>query len=196
MTEKKIIKKKDVAGVKKRSSNLKQEDKTDENFVEEDIKQDASAINNDKEGLPAFVMKNEKKFTGKLPKVFHRGTGRRKTAIASVYIYAGRGDIFVNARPCNEYFCNRPVLITTIFKPLEEVKMKTNFDINARLSGGGLSAQADALRHGIARALISFNPELRKILRPLDLLKRDPRMKERKKYGLKKARKAFQYTKR
>src|SRR3989339_758187 len=162
MTEKKIIKKKDVAGVKKRSSNLKQEDKTDENFVEEDIKQDASALNNDKEGLPAFVMKNEKKFTGKLPKVFHRGTGRRKTAIASVYIYAGRGDIFVNAR----------------------------------LSGGGLSAQADALRHGIARALISFNPELRKILRPLDLLKRDPRMKERKKYGLKKARKAFQYTKR
>lgn len=124
------------------------------------------------------------------------GTGRRKTAIARVYIVKGSGKIDVNAKPYQQYFCNRPVLIKIIDRPLKEVNAEGAFDIKAMVYGGGITAQADAVRMGIARALVDFNPENRAVLRKLDLLKRDPRAKERKKYGLKRARKAFQYSKR
>lgn len=124
------------------------------------------------------------------------GTGRRKTAIARVYIIKGSGKIDVNSKPYQQYFCNRPILIKIIDRPLKELNLTGAFDIKAAVHGGGITAQADAVRMGIARALVEFNPENRIILRKLDLLKRDPRAKERKKYGLKRARKAFQYSKR
>lgn len=124
------------------------------------------------------------------------GTGRRKTSIARVYLRKGSGKIFVNSKPVEEYFCNRAILLNAVLSPLKETTLTSAFDINAEVSGGGVCAQADAVRHGIARALVDYDAHMRSVLRPLDLLKRDPRMKERKKYGLKRARRAFQYTKR
>jgi len=124
------------------------------------------------------------------------GTGRRKTSVAAVNLVKGTGKINVNSKPFEEYFVGRQVLISTVLNPLQALNLVNAFDINVQVKGGGIASQADAVRMGIARALVEFDSELRKSLRPLDLLKRDPRMKERKKYGLKRARRAFQYTKR
>ncbi len=123
-------------------------------------------------------------------------TGRRKTATARVFLKRGSGQIIVNSHPFEEYFCKREVLISTVLRPLKELNVLGSFDIEATVLGGGVPSQADAMRMGIARALVAFNSENRKVLRSLDLLRRDPREKERKKYGLKRARRAFQYTKR
>jgi small subunit ribosomal protein S9 len=124
------------------------------------------------------------------------GTGRRKEAKAKVWISRGEGKIMVNERPYEAYFCNRPVLLNIVNKPLVLLEGGIKFDINAEVFGGGVPSQADAIRMGIARAVVLALPEKHQQFRTLGLLTRDPREKERKKYGLKRARRAFQYTKR
>ncbi|GBD07581.1 30S ribosomal protein S9 [bacterium HR21] len=122
-------------------------------------------------------------------------TGRRKTAVARVVLTPGSGHITVNGRALEDYF---PIEAhrKDILLPLELTNTLGRFDIRANVSGGGISGQAGAIRLGIARALVEFDEEFRKILRPAGLLTRDPRMVERKKYGQKKARKRFQFSKR
>ena len=123
------------------------------------------------------------------------GTGRRKEAVARVRVVAGSGRFELNGRPLEEYFPTRAhrMIVTT---PLRIVGMERELDVIARLDGGGVSGQAGALRHGIARALVEMDPSLRGALKSEGLLTRDAREKERRKYGLKKARKAPQYSKR
>lgn len=123
------------------------------------------------------------------------GTGRRKTATARVWIKRGTGKITVNGKDQEEYFA-RPVLRMVIRQPLEMAKRETEFDVICTVSGSGLSGQAGAVRHGIARALVAFEPDLRPVLKPGSFLTRDPRAVERKKYGKAKARRSFQFSKR
>lgn len=123
------------------------------------------------------------------------GTGRRKSAVARVRLYQGSGQIMVNGKPYTDLF-TRDVHQTKMRLPLEVAEVQRNFDIYAKVAGGGQSAWADAIAHGAARALVEYNPDLRQKLRRAGLLTRDPRVKERKKPGLKRARKAPQYTKR
>jgi len=133
----------------------------------------------------------------KLPKGNkYYGTGRRKEATAKVWLAPGSGNITVNGKDMSEYFCSRKILEIKIRKPFVVTKNEGKFDVFVRALGGGVPAQADAVSLGISRALLEINPELRVLLKREGLLCRDPRMKERKKYGLKRARKAFQYTKR
>ena len=122
-------------------------------------------------------------------------TGRRKRSVARVWLSPGNGDIKVNGKTMLEYF-GREILKMQIEQPLEVVSGLNNFDIKATVKGGGLSGQAGAMRLGIARALKEFDPNLRPLLRKKGLLTRDPREKERKKYGLAGRRKRFQYSKR
>ena len=122
-------------------------------------------------------------------------TGRRKTAIARVVLFPGTGNMTVNHKPLNSYF-GRQALQLTIHQPFDETGTKGKFDIFANIVGGGTAAQAVALRHGISRALITMNPDLRKPLKVSGLLTRDPREKERRKVGCRKARKRPQYSKR
>ncbi|MDD5432622.1 MAG: 30S ribosomal protein S9 [Candidatus Omnitrophica bacterium] len=121
--------------------------------------------------------------------------GRRKESIARVILMPGKGEILVNSRPCDKYFIRETDRII-LRQPLAAANIADKYDIIANLSGGGLTGQAGALRHGISRALILAQPELKESLRKLGYLTRDPRMKERKKYGQKGARKRFQWTKR
>jgi small subunit ribosomal protein S9 len=124
------------------------------------------------------------------------GTGRRKTSTARVFLRPGKGKITVNDQAFNEYFGERPSVELFVKMPLKETHTLTKYDIIATVAGGGINGQAGALRHGIARALLEANPAYRFILKKAGLLTRDPRMKERKKYGQKAARKRFQYSKR
>lgn len=124
-----------------------------------------------------------------------RGTGRRKEAVARVRIVPGTGQFNLNGRPIEDYF-PRPALRMVVTEPLRLTNTADRYDIIALLHGGGVSGQAGALRHGIARALITADPTLRIELKRRGLLTRDARAKERRKYGLKKARKAPQYSKR
>ncbi|MDK9699547.1 MAG: 30S ribosomal protein S9 [bacterium] len=126
---------------------------------------------------------------------FFYATGRRKTSVARVYLSLGTGKITVNNKSLLEYF-RREILKMTIMQPLELLDAVSKFDIEAYCSGGGLSGQAGALRLGMARALIEFDPELKPSLRKHGFVTRDPRAVERKKYGRPKARKRFQYSKR
>ncbi|ADI02942.1 MAG TPA: 30S ribosomal protein S9 [Syntrophothermus lipocalidus] len=130
-----------------------------------------------------------------MAKVQYWGTGRRKTAVARVRLIPGEGNIIINGRRMEEYFPNltRRLLV---MQPLELTGMTGRFDVISRVDGGGITGQAGAVRLGIARALVQANPDLRPQLRRAGFLTRDPRMKERKKYGLHKARKAPQYSKR
>ena len=123
------------------------------------------------------------------------GTGRRKEAVARVRVVPGTGRFELNGRTLEEYFPTRAhrMIVAT---PLRVAGLEREMDVIARIDGGGTSGQAGALRHGIARALIEMNPELRGSLKAEGLLTRDAREKERRKYGLKKARKAPQYSKR
>jgi len=123
------------------------------------------------------------------------GTGRRKCAIAQVRLYAGSGGITVNGKPYDEVF-PRVEHRTKIVAPLEVTEMADKFRVEVKVTGGGVSGQADAIRHGIARALVRESEALKPVLRKEGFLTRDPRVKERKKYGLRRARKAPQYTKR
>src|SRR5690606_3745364 len=125
----------------------------------------------------------------------YMATGRRKTSVARVRLVPGSGRIVVNNRELKDYF-SRPVLETLIQEPFRVTGTEGQFDVFANVSGGGISGQAGALRHGIARALLLVNEEYRRPLKQAGLLTRDPRMKERRKYGLKKARKAPQFSKR
>jgi small subunit ribosomal protein S9 len=128
---------------------------------------------------------------------YYYGTGRRKTAVARVRLYPTSGDglIMVNGRNADEYF-PRETLMQAVRSPLRILELGNRFSISVKVVGGGVSGQAGAVRHGIARALVRADEEFRPVLRKNGFLTRDPRMKERKKYGLKRARKAPQYTKR
>ncbi|HZM15352.1 MAG TPA: 30S ribosomal protein S9 [Candidatus Krumholzibacteria bacterium] len=122
-------------------------------------------------------------------------TGRRKEAIARVRLTPGSGNLLVNGRALRDYL-HRDSLVRQVMQPFEVAQAATSFDLVARVRGGGSTGQAGALRLGVARALLKHDPELRKPLRKIGLLTRDPRMKERKKYGLRGARRAFQFSKR
>jgi small subunit ribosomal protein S9 len=128
-------------------------------------------------------------------KIQHYGTGRRKSSTARVYLRPGTGNITVNERPFDTYFFN-DVLKMIIKQPLVLTETADHFDIFVRVGGGGFTGQAGALRHGIARALVEYNPELRPRLKKAGLLTRDSRKVERKKYGQPGARKRFQFSKR
>lgn len=123
------------------------------------------------------------------------GTGRRKTSTARVYLRPGNGDIIVNRRPFDNYFPNE-ALQMIIRQPLSLTDNIGKFDILVNVDGGGTAGQAGAVRHGITRALMEFNADLRPTLKKAGLVTRDPRQKERKKYGQKGARKRFQFSKR
>jgi small subunit ribosomal protein S9 len=125
----------------------------------------------------------------------HYGTGRRKTAAARVFLRPGAGDVTVNGRSLDDYFPN-DIHKMVIKQPLQLTETVDKFDIQATVAGGGASGQAGAIRHGISRALLEFNAELRDRLKDEGLLTRDPRKKERKKYGQKGARARFQFSKR
>lgn len=124
------------------------------------------------------------------------GTGRRKTSVARVRLIPGSGEITVNGKTARDYFGGRDLHQLTIRQPLRLTGTAERFDVLVRVVGGGVSGQAGAIRHGVARALLRFDEELRPSLKTAKLLTRDPRAKERKKVGLKRARKAPQYTKR
>ncbi|MCD6595613.1 30S ribosomal protein S9 [bacterium] len=123
-------------------------------------------------------------------------TGRRKESSARVWIFSeGSGRIIINGHKPTQFFC-RDDLVIHMLEPLRATDMEGKFDIKVKVKGGGISGQSGAIRLGIARALVEFNPELRKALRKGGFLTRDPRMVERKKYGQPKARKRFQFSKR
>ena len=128
-------------------------------------------------------------------KPYFYGTGRRKSSVARVRIYNGTGKITINDRDIDDYF-GLETLKLIVRQPMALTGTADKFDIVCRVSGGGVSGQAGAVRHGIARGLLQFDAELRSTLKKAGLLTRDPRMKERKKYGLKGARRAPQFSKR
>ena len=128
-------------------------------------------------------------------KPYFYGTGRRKHSVARVRLYAGTGTITINGRDIDDYF-GLDTLKLLVRQPLELTNTTGRFDIVCTVAGGGVTGQAGAIRHGISRALLLHDPELRPILKKAGFLTRDPRMKERKKYGLKAARRAPQFSKR
>ena len=128
-------------------------------------------------------------------KPYFYGTGRRKSSVARVRVYSGTGKITINDRDIDEYF-GLETLKLIVRQPLNLTETADKFDIVCRVAGGGVTGQAGAIRHGISRALLQYNEELRPALKKAGLLTRDPRMKERKKYGLKGARRAPQFSKR
>lgn len=127
---------------------------------------------------------------------YHYGTGRRKSAVARVRLYPGSGVITVNGRPAPEYFGGRVIHQAQIQRPLQLTGTRERYDVIVKVVGGGITGQAGAVQHGISRALARSDDEFRPTLKKERLLTRDPRVKERKKVGLKRARKAPQYTKR
>ena len=123
------------------------------------------------------------------------GTGRRKKSVARVWLFPGTGKITVNKKDVNEYF-PQEILRAIIYKPLDLTNNLAKYDVQVNVYGGGFTGQAGAIRHGMSRALLQVDGDLRLVLKKAGFLTRDPRMKERKKYGLKKARKAPQFSKR
>ncbi|MCZ6519797.1 MAG: 30S ribosomal protein S9 [Actinobacteria bacterium] len=130
-----------------------------------------------------------------MPKPLVQSTGRRKESVARVRFFDGSGQIVLNGRPLEDFFPTMAARMR-VLEPLNLTQTQGRYDINATLEGGGTTGQADALRLGISRALIELDPELRPALKKAGMLTRDSRIVESKKYGLKKARKAPQYTKR
>ena len=128
-------------------------------------------------------------------KVQYRGTGRRKSSVARVILTNGTGEFLINGRKFEEYIPEAALRLDVV-QPLELTETTGKFDINVNVYGGGVAGQSGAIRHGITRALMEVNPDYRAILKPAGLVTRDPRAKERKKYGLKKARRAPQFSKR
>lgn len=147
------------------------------------------------------VKGTEKKATDEpiAPKIDAQGrsyaTGKRKNAIARVWIKPGKGQVIVNGRGGSQYFA-RPVLQMLIAQPMEAANRAGQFDVWCTVTGGGLSGQAGAVRHGISKALVCFEPDLRSVLKHGGFLTRDSRVVERKKYGQRKARRRFQFSKR
>ncbi|MCX7956656.1 MAG: 30S ribosomal protein S9 [Endomicrobia bacterium] len=125
-----------------------------------------------------------------------KATGRRKTATAVVTIKLGTGKILINNKDLDGYFKNHPIQKNEVLSPLVATNIKDKIDVNIDVEGGGINAQAGAIKLAIARALTVYNPEFRGVLKKAGMLKRDPRMVERKKPGKPKARKSFQWTKR
>lgn len=130
-----------------------------------------------------------------MAKLQYYGTGRRKSSVARVRLIPGKGNITVNKKPLDEYF-GMELLKREVLRPFTVAGVEGKFDVLATVHGGGTTGQSGALRHGISRALCVADAELRGALKAAGFLTRDPRMKERKKYGLKKARKASQFSKR
>lgn len=130
-----------------------------------------------------------------MPAPLAQTIGRRKSSVARVRIYDGTGVMSLNGRPIEDYFPNMAQRLR-ILEPIRNSGMEGRYDVKATLEGGGLTGQSDALRLGLARALVAVNPELRQSLKKAGLLTRDARVVERKKYGLRKARRAPQFTKR
>lgn len=128
-------------------------------------------------------------------KAYFYGTGRRKNSVARVRVYSGTGKIIINDRDIDDYF-GLETLKLIVRQPLVVAGVEGKFDIVVRVSGGGVSGQAGAIRHGLSRALLVYDENLRPELKKAGFLTRDPRMKERKKYGLKAARRAPQFSKR
>ncbi|MDD3012794.1 MAG: 30S ribosomal protein S9 [Candidatus Gastranaerophilales bacterium] len=126
----------------------------------------------------------------------NRGVGRRKCAIARVKVVPGKGKVIINNRTIKDYLGNRPSLEMVVYQPLVLTQNETKYDVYVKVVGGGISSQAGAIRHGISRALLELNEENKPVLRSEGLLTRDARVKERKKYGRKRARKRFQFSKR
>ena len=126
---------------------------------------------------------------------YYYGTGRRKTSVARVRLYPGTGAVVINGKPLDEVFV-RPMHREAILRPLMVAESQDRFNAQVKVAGGGVTGWAGAISHGIARALVASDENLKPALRRNGLLTRDPRVKERKKYGLKRARKAPQYTKR
>ena len=128
-------------------------------------------------------------------KPYYYGTGRRKSSVARVRVYQGTGNITINGRDIDDYF-GLETLKLIVRQPLNLTNTNGSFDIVCTVAGGGVTGQAGAIRHGLSRALLNFNEDLRPVLKKAGFLTRDPRMKERKKYGLKGARRAPQFSKR
>ena len=128
-------------------------------------------------------------------KPYYYGTGRRKSSVARVRLYAGTGKITINDRDIDDYF-GLETLKLIVRQPLAVAGVEGKFDLVVRVGGGGVSGQAGAIRHGLSRALLQYDENLRPALKKAGFLTRDPRMKERKKYGLKAARRAPQFSKR
>ena len=126
---------------------------------------------------------------------YYYGTGRRKHSVARVRLYPGTGNITINGRGIDDYF-GLDTLKLIVRQPLALTENLESMDIICTVSGGGVTGQAGAIRHGVSRALLEFNPELRPVLKKAGFLTRDPRLKERQKYGLKAARRAPQFSKR
>lgn len=127
---------------------------------------------------------------------FIHALGRRKSATATARLTKGKGDITINDKPAIEYFSNNKAYAAEITDPLTIAEKQGKYNISVKVSGGGLAGQVDAIRLAISKALVSENPDLRPLLKKADLLSRDPRKKERKKYGLRSARKREQFSKR
>ncbi|RCL54310.1 MAG: 30S ribosomal protein S9 [Synechococcus sp. MED-G71] len=134
--------------------------------------------------------------TSSSKRVVYWGTGRRKTAVARVRVIPGSGNVTINGRPGDNYLNYNPVYLNAVRAPLETLGLAKDYDILVNVRGGGLTGQADAIKQGAARALCDLSPDNRKPLKSEGHLSRDPRAKERRKYGLKKARKAPQFSKR
>ena len=130
-----------------------------------------------------------------MAKMQYYGTGRRKSSVARVRLIPGKGNITVNKKPLDDYF-GMEIVKREVKRPFEIAGVEGKFDVIATVKGGGFTGQAGAVRHGISRALCTVDGELRPALKSAGFLTRDPRMKERKKYGLKKARRASQFSKR
>jgi small subunit ribosomal protein S9 len=129
-------------------------------------------------------------------RVMYRGTGRRKSSVARVRLVPGDGSLVINGRPGDDYLQGNPSYLAAAKAPLETLGLEAEYDVLVNVYGGGLTGQADSIKLGVARALCQLDPDNRKPLKVEGYLTRDPRAKERKKYGLRKARKAPQYSKR
>jgi small subunit ribosomal protein S9 len=127
---------------------------------------------------------------------YYYGTGRRKSAVARVRMYPGNGQFIINSKSAEEYFGGRAIYHKMIAHPLDLTENAGKYNVTVKVLGGGATGQAGAVRHGLARALVQADANFRSVLKKAGLLARDPRVKERKKPGLKRARKAPQYTKR
>ncbi len=126
----------------------------------------------------------------------YSAVGRRKTSVARVVLFSGSGGIVINGKPYEDYVSGRHKLISEILKPFSSVNLNNVYDVAVKASGGGIASQAEAIKLGIARALLLVDQTMKPVLSKAGCLVRDSRMKERKKYGRKRARKRFQYTKR
>lgn len=197
------------AEIKKHAIKAKKEVKKASPAVKHEQKAKKKAIEAPKPAVIEKVVLAEERAEAKKPEVRpkvekkkpprtaqYHGVGGRKTAKARVWLYPGKGQYLINGKPMEDYACKRKILCKMALEPFVLTNTLHKYDVYADVSGGGSSSQIGAVRHGVSQALINANPEFRPVLRRTGLLTRDPRVKERKKYGQKRARKRFQYSKR